>query len=86
MSLSHFHIWLRVGTTSIGLYFRVRVRIGHPLCQPCLRIWCAEFATTQLLDLNSLGWPVCSLYASGASALSTPPGAPNQPYLRPEIR
>ena len=59
MSLSHFHIWLRVGTTSIGVYI-VHVRIGRPLSRRCLRIWCAEFATTQLLDLNSLGWPVCS--------------------------
>ena len=50
MSLSHFHIWLRVGRTSIRLF---AVCIGLPfVLKRCLRVYRAEFATTQLLDLT----------------------------------
>ena len=50
MSLSHFHIWLRVGSTSLRLF---AVCIGLPfVLKRCLRVYRAEFATTQLLDLT----------------------------------
>merc|ERR1712226_1249538 len=52
MSSSRFHIWLRVGQTSIRLCLRAAC-IGLPFVpKRCLRVYRAEFATTQLLDLT----------------------------------